>query len=112
MVALPLTEIVSETEFFDYAAKNDGKSKEITPARIENEIALNVQTQAKRIYELLGLNAIARIDFMIVHGTPFVIEVNTTPGFSPASIVPQMLGAADIDLQDFWTEVISVELGM
>jgi len=112
LVALPLTEIVSETEFFDYAAKYDGKSKEITPARIENEIALNVQTQAKRIYELLGLNAIARIDFMIVNGTPFVIEVNTTPGFSPASIVPQMLRAADIDLQDFWTEVISVELGM
>ena len=112
LVALPLTEIVSETEFFDYAAKYDGKSKEITPARIENEIALNVQTQAKKIYELLGLNAIARIDFMIVNGTPFVIEVNTTPGFSPASIVPQMLGAADIDLQDFWTEVISVELGM
>jgi len=112
LVALPLTEIVSETEFFDYAAKYDGKSKEITPARIENEIALNVQTQAKRIYELLGLSAIARIDFMIVNGTPFVIEVNTTPGFSPASIVPQMLGAADIDLQDFWTEVISVELGM
>ena len=112
LVALPLTEIVSETEFFDYAAKYDGKSKEITPARIENEIALNVQTQAKRIYKLLGLNAIARIDFMIVNGTPFVIEVNTTPGFSPASIVPQMLGAADIDLQDFWTEVISVELGM
>jgi len=112
LVALPLTEIVSETEFFDYAAKYDGKSKEITPARIENEIALKVQTQAKRIYELLGLNAIARIDFMIVNGTPFVIEVNTTPGFSPASIVPQMLGAADIDLQDFWTEVISVELGM
>ncbi|MCE2864950.1 MAG: D-alanine--D-alanine ligase, partial [Cryomorphaceae bacterium] len=106
LVALPLTEIVSETEFFDYAAKYDGKSKEITPARIENEIALNVQTQAKKIYELLGLNAIARIDFMIVNGTPFVIEVNTTPGFSPASIVPQMLGAADIDLQDFWTEVI------
>lgn len=112
LVALPLTEIVSETEFFDYAAKYDGKSKEITPARIENEIALNVQTQAKRIYELLALSAIARIDFMIVNGTPFVIEVNTTPGFSPASIVPQMLGAADIDLQDFWTEVISVELGM
>ena len=112
LVALPLTEIVSETEFFDYAAKYDGKSKEITPARIENEIALNVQTQAKRIYKLLGLSAIARIDFMIVNGTPFVIEVNTTPGFSPASIVPQMLGAADIDLQDFWTEVISVELGM
>ena len=112
LVALPLTEIVSETEFFDYATKYDGKSKEITPARIENEIALNVQTQAKRIYELLGLSAIARIDFMIVNGTPFVIEVNTTPGFSPASIVPQMLGAADIDLQDFWTEVISVELGM
>ena len=112
LVALPLTEIVSETEFFDYAAKYDGKSKEITPARVDDAVTLEVQSQAKKIYDLMGLRAIARIDFMIVNGTPHVIEVNTTPGFSPASIVPQMLGVAKIDIQDFWTSIIQVELGM
>ena len=112
LVALPLTEIVSETEFFDYAAKYDGKSKEITPARINDSVTLAVQSQAKKIYDLMGLRAIARIDFMVVNGTPHVIEVNTTPGFSPASIVPQMLGVAQIGIQDFWTELIQVELGM
>jgi D-alanine-D-alanine ligase len=112
LVALPLTEIVSETEFFDYAAKYDGKSKEITPARVNDTVTLAVQSQAKKIYDLMGLRAIARIDFMVVNGTPHVIEVNTTPGFSPASIVPQMLGVAKIGIQDFWTSIIQVELGM
>jgi D-alanine-D-alanine ligase len=110
--ALPLTEIVSETEFFDYEAKYAGKSKEITPARVAETIREEVQNQAKKIYQLLGLKAIARIDFMIVNDKPHVIEVNTTPGFSPASIVPQMLGAAKIEIQDFWAEIIRVELGM
>jgi D-alanine-D-alanine ligase len=112
LVALPLTEIVSETEFFDYAAKYDGKSKEITPARIADSVALAVQSQAKKIYDLLGLRAIARIDFMLVNDVPHVIEVNTTPGFSPASIVPQMLGVAQIGIQDFWQQIIKVELDM
>jgi D-alanine-D-alanine ligase len=112
LVALPLTEIVSETEFFDYAAKYDGKSKEITPARVAQQIAEDVQDQAKKIYELLGLRAIARIDFMLVQNKPFVIEVNTTPGFSPASIVPKMLGVAGMRIQDFWKEIIKVELNM
>lgn len=110
--ALPLTEIVSETEFFDYEAKYAGKSKEITPARVAASVSEEVQKQAKEIYNLLGLSAIARIDFMIVNGKPYVIEVNTTPGFSPASIVPQMLSAAGISIQDFWKEIIKVELNM
>jgi D-alanine-D-alanine ligase len=110
--ALPLTEIVSETEFFDYEAKYAGKSKEITPARVAASVREEVQKQAKEIYNLLGLSAIARIDFMIVNGKPYVIEVNTTPGFSPASIVPQMLSAAGISIQDFWKEIIKVELNM
>lgn len=112
LIALPLTEIVSETEFFDYAAKYDGKSKEITPARIAETIREEVQAQAKKIYDLLGLRGIARIDFMLVNDKPHVIEVNTTPGFSPASIVPQMLGVAAISIQDFWKEMIKVELDM
>lgn len=112
LIALPLTEIVSETEFFDFAAKYDGKSKEITPARVADKIREEVQHQAKAIYQLLGLRGIARIDFMLVNDRPNVIEVNTTPGFSPASIVPQMLGVAGISIKDFWKEIIEVELDM
>jgi len=110
LMALPLTEIVSETEFFDYEAKYSGKSQEITPARIEDALREKVQDIAKRIYDLLGLKAIARIDFMLVGQEPYIIEVNTTPGFSPASIVPQMLAAAGISITDFWQEIIQVEL--
>ncbi len=110
IVALPLTEIVSDTEFFDYDAKYNGKSQEITPARIAPEMALKVQETAKNIYDLLGLKAIARIDFMVVNNDAFIIEVNTTPGFSPASIVPQMLAAAQMSISEFWDEIIQVEL--
>ena len=108
--ALPLTEISSENEFFDYEAKYFGKSKEITPARIADDIRYEVQNQAKYIYGLLNLRSVARIDFMIVEGIPYVIEVNTTPGFSPASIVPQMLAFEGTSIMDFWTEIIEIEL--
>jgi len=110
LVALPLTEIVSENEFFDFEAKYQGKSSEITPARISDDLRLEVQAMAKKIYELLQLKSIARIDFMLVNNQPYVIEVNTTPGFSAASIVPQMLSAAGISLGDFWGDIISIEL--
>lgn len=108
--ALPLTEIASENEFFDYEAKYNGKSQEITPARIDTYIATKVQERAKEIYALIGLKSIARIDFMIVNDVPYVIEVNTTPGFSPASIVPQMLACAGIPIKEFWKEILD-EMG-
>ena len=108
--ALPLTEIASENEFFDYDAKYNGKSQEITPARISMEQSSEVQSISKRIYQLLQLRSIARIDFMIVEGKAHVIEVNTTPGFSPASIVPQMLSCAGINIEDFWREILAFEL--
>ena len=110
LVALPLTEIVSENEFFDFEAKYQGKSIEITPARISEDLKFEVQAMAKKIYELLQLKSIARIDFMLVNNQPYVIEVNTTPGFSAASIVPQMLSSAGISLGDFWGDIISIEL--
>lgn len=106
--ALPLTEIASENEFFDYEAKYLGKSQEITPARISVELTQKVQERAKYCYELLQLKSIARIDFMLVDNEPHVIEVNTTPGFSPASIVPQMLKEANISITDFWDEILTV----
>jgi D-alanine-D-alanine ligase len=108
--ALPLTEIASENEFFDYAAKYLGESKEITPARVSDEIRIEVQRQAKYIYQLMQLRSISRIDFMVVNGVPHVIEVNTTPGFSPASIVPQMIKCEGGTIHDFWKEILDVEL--
>lgn len=109
LIALPLTEIASENEFFDYEAKYLGKSQEITPARVSDEMKLKIQDHAKYIYQLLQLRSIARIDFMVVNDIPHVIEVNTTPGFSPASIVPQMLACASISITDFWKDIIEVE---
>lgn len=108
--ALPLTEIASENEFFDYAAKYLGESKEITPARVSDEVRYEVQQQAKYIYQLMQLRSISRIDFMVVNGVPHVIEVNTTPGFSPASIVPQMIKCEGGTIHDFWKEILEVEL--
>jgi D-alanine-D-alanine ligase len=107
--ALPLTEICSENEFFDYEAKYNGKSQEITPARVDDELKAKVQEQAKNVYQLLQLKSIARIDFMVVNGIPHVIEVNTTPGFSPASIVPQMIQADNNTITNFWQEILEVE---
>jgi D-alanine-D-alanine ligase len=107
--ALPLTEICSENEFFDYEAKYNGKSQEVTPARVDDELKAKVQEQAKNVYQLLQLKSIARIDFMVVNGIPHVIEVNTTPGFSPASIVPQMIQADNNTITNFWQEILEVE---
>jgi D-alanine-D-alanine ligase len=110
LIALPLTEIVSENEFFDYEAKYQGKSHEITPARVTEAQTRNIQAQAKRIYSLLNLKSIARIDCMLVKGIPYVIEVNTTPGFSSESIVPKMLEVAGISISSFWEAILSTEL--
>ena len=110
--ALPLTEIASENEFFDYDAKYNGKSQEITPARVSADVKLKVQERAKFIYSLLQLRSIARIDFMIVNDEPYVIEVNTTPGFSSASIVPQMLVCQGISITEFWRQIIRAEVGL
>lgn len=108
--ALPLTEICSENEFFDYDAKYLGKSQEITPARVDDKVKEEVQKISKRIYNLMGLRSIARIDFMLVENEPHVIEVNTTPGFSQASIVPQMIKADGSTISAFWEEIFEVEL--
>lgn len=110
--ALPLTEIVPKTKFFDFQAKYEGLSDEITPARISEEATLKIQNLSKKIYDLLQLRSIARIDFMLVGNEPYVIEVNTTPGFSPASLVPQMINAAGKTIKEFWQEILDAELLM
>ncbi|MDG1333073.1 MAG: D-alanine--D-alanine ligase [Crocinitomicaceae bacterium] len=108
--ALPLTEIVTENAFFDFEAKYQGLSDEITPARISEELTLQVQEISKEIYQLMQLRSIARIDYMIVKGIPFVIEVNTTPGFSAESIVPKMINASGQTIKQFWTDIVEAEL--
>ena len=108
--ALPLTEIVTENAFFDFEAKYKGLSDEITPARISEELTLKIQEISKEIYQLMQLRSIARIDYMIVKGVPYVIEVNTTPGFSAESIVPKMIGASGQTIKDFWTDILEAEL--
>jgi len=110
LVTLPLTEIVTENDFFDYEAKYLGQSQEITPARVPDAIRDAVWEVSREVYNLLQLRSIARIDFMVVNDVPHVIEVNTTPGFSSASLVPQMLAEAGISITDFWRGIFEVEL--
>jgi D-alanine-D-alanine ligase len=107
--ALPCTEIVTETDFFDYEAKYLGKSQEITPARISDEMTLKIKELTKEIYTLLQMRSLARVDYMIVDNEPFVIEVNSTPGFSSESLVPKMLKCAKIDIGEFWKDIYEFE---
>lgn len=108
---LPMTEIISQNSFFDYEAKYLGKSQEITPARIPDEQRDKCQEMTKKIYQLLNLRSIARVDFMLVDGEPYVIEVNTIPGFSAESLVPQMIACEGISVSEFWDEIMKAELG-
>lgn len=89
--ALPITEIVSKNDFFDFDAKYNGSSEEITPARISDELTQEVKELTKHIYSLLDLNGIIRIDYILKNNSPHVIEVNTTPGMSSASLIPQQV---------------------
>lgn len=106
VIALPPTEIVSENEFFDYAAKYLGKSQEITPARISEEETEMLQHEAKRIYRLLNMNGITRSDFIIQKGKPYFLEINTNPGLSKESIVPKQAREAGMTLTEFFDILI------
>ena len=110
LIALPITEIVSENDFFDFEAKYQGLSQEITPARINDESTEYIQKISKEIYALMNLRSIARIDFMLVDNVPYIIEVNTTPGFSNESIVPKMIDSAGLTIKEFWSEILEAEL--
>ena len=111
LVTLPLTEIVSENEILDYEAKYLGKSTDYTPARISDELTQIIQQESKKIYQLLKLKSIVRIDFMLCETGPYVIEINTTPGFGRiTSFVPAMLKHANIGLDKFWSDIIEAEL--
>ena len=102
LVAFNPTEIVSDNSFFDYEAKYEGKSQEITPARISEEDTLAVQTEAIKIYSYLNMTGISRSDFIIQEGIPYFIEINSTPGLSSESIVPRQVRDADMTLTQFF----------
>jgi D-alanine-D-alanine ligase len=106
VVALPVTEIVSENEFFDYEAKYLGQSEEITPARISEEETELVQNEAKRIFNLLNMKGITRAEFIIQKGKPYFLEINTTPGLSAESIVPKQVREAGMTLTEFFGMLI------
>jgi D-alanine-D-alanine ligase len=89
---LPITEIISENEFFDYEAKYKGKSNEVTPANLDNKIASKIKALTHHIYNILGMKGIVRVDYIINNNkNPYVIEINSIPGMSKESIVPQMV---------------------
>jgi len=106
VVVLPITEIVSENEFFDYEAKYLGKSEEITPARIDDEIRDIVKAEAKNIYNLLNMSGLSRSEFIIQDGKPYFLEINTNPGLSTESIIPKQAQAAGISLEDLFGNLV------
>ncbi len=107
---LPITEIVSENDFFDYEAKYLGKSQEITPARISDEMTQKVGAIAKRAYEILKMKGFSRSEFIIVDNEPYMLEMNTIPGLTTESLIPQQAAAAGISLTDLFTNAIELAL--
>lgn len=105
-LVLPITEIVSENEFFDYEAKYEGKSQEITPARLSDNDAEKVRKLALKVYQILKMKGFSRSEYIFHNGEPHFIEMNTNPGFSEASILPQQALAAGISIQELLTETI------
>jgi D-alanine-D-alanine ligase len=103
----PITEVVSKNEFFDYAAKYNNESDEITPARISDRLTERVQKLTSMIYDILGCHGIIRIDYIITEGEKInLLEINTTPGMTATSFIPQQVRAAGLDIKDVMTEII------
>ena len=108
IIALPMTEVVSKKEFFNYEAKYEGASTEVTPAKVEEAIAEKIRETAKKIYSLFNCRGVVRIDFIYneEEGNPYMLEINTIPGQSEASIVPQQVKAMGWSLKEFYTRLV------
>ena len=108
IIALPITEIISKKDFFDYEAKYLGASEEVTPAKVDDSIAEKIREAAVKIYRVFNCRGIVRIDFIYneQEGKPYMLEINTVPGQSEASIVPQQVHAMGWNLKDFYTALI------
>jgi len=106
-VVFPITEVVTHNEFFDYDAKYNGQVEEITPARLPEDVTKRVQTLTSAIYDILGCSGIIRIDYIITKGDKVnLLEINTTPGMTATSFIPQQVKAAGLDIKDVMTDII------
>lgn len=110
LTVLPLTEVVTQNEFFDYSAKYLGEVEEITPARISEELTHKIQSLTKQIYKLIGAKGIIRADYIIREESPVLLEVNTTPGMTTTSFIPQQVKAAGLEMKNVMTEIIETEI--
>ncbi|WP_346237326.1 D-alanine--D-alanine ligase [Niabella insulamsoli] len=110
VITLPMTEVKADASktFFDFEAKYEGKSIEITPAQVDESIAEKIRAAAKQVYTIFNCRGVIRIDFIYdeTKGAPFMLEVNTVPGQSAASIIPQQVAAAGGNLKDFYTLLV------
>jgi len=108
VIVLPITEIISKKDFFDYEAKYEGASTEVTPAEVEEAVADKIRDAAKKIYSIFNCHGVVRIDFIYNEeaGRPFMLEINTIPGQSEASIVPQQVKAMGWSLKEFYTKLV------
>lgn len=118
-VVFPITEVVTHNEFFDYDAKYKGEVDEITPARISKELSDRVQALTSAIYDILGCSGIIRIDYIVTkvtdedgkeHDRINLLEINTTPGMTVTSFIPQQVRAAGLDIKDVLTDIIEDKL--
>lgn len=110
-VVFPLTEVVTSNEFFDFDAKYNGQVEEITPARIPAELTERIQRETLRIYDILGAKGIIRVDYIIeANGEAKLLDINTTPGMTATSFIPQQVRAAGLDIKDVMSDIIGNEL--
>jgi D-alanine-D-alanine ligase len=112
IVVLPITEVSSHKEFFDFEAKYGGKSTETTPAEISDQWKSQLEAAAKKIYQVFNCRGVVRIDFIFneEQGKPFMLEINTIPGQSDASVIPQQVRSKGWDLKDFYTRLVEEAL--
>jgi D-alanine-D-alanine ligase len=113
IIVLPMTEVTAHKEFFDFEAKYGGKSTEVTPAQMPDAWTLKLEAAAKKIYEVFNCRGVVRIDFIYNEelDQPFMLEINTVPGQSDASIIPQQVRTKGWDLTDFYTKLVEEALG-
>lgn len=112
IIALPITEVISNKDFFDFEAKYEGASTEITPAEIDTAWKEQIEDTARKSYEVFNCNGVVRIDFIYneSENKPYLLEINTVPGQSEASIVPQQVKAMGWTLEDFYTGLVEEAL--
>lgn len=112
IVVLPITEIMTKKDFFDYEAKYQGMSEEVTPAKISEEMANKIRSTARKVYEVFNCRGVVRIDFIynLERNEPYILEINTVPGQSEASIVPQQVQIMGLSLKDFYSSLIEEAL--